>query len=145
MKNLVKIFSIVLLSLCTSCNAQDYEVYAKFEGVRPANPAVAKDGTVYVTMHPLDGADVSLMKVSPEGKHTAYPNKKWASNPVKGIGTANAIGIQATEEDLLYVLDFGNATNPARLVVWNLKNDALHRIYNIPSTEAHKTSIMQDN
>jgi len=137
------IICLTIASSFSSC-AQKYEVYATFEDVRPANPAVAKDGSVYVTMHPMDGADISLMKVDPNGEHTPFPSKEWASNPENGIGIANAIGIQATDDNKLYLLDWGNETNDAKVVAFDLDTKEVHRVYYIPRHVQTENDFLQD-
>ncbi|MEM9918904.1 MAG: L-dopachrome tautomerase-related protein [Bacteroidota bacterium] len=144
MKSSISLIGLLLLLFGATSTAQDYEVYATFDGVRPANPAVAKDGSIFVTMHPMDGADVSLMKVDAKGNHQIFPSKEWASNPVKGIGIANAIGIQATEDNKLYVLDWGNAEHSAKVIVWDLAKGGLDRLYYIPQSIRQKNDFLQD-
>lgn len=72
------------------------------------------------------------MKVDPKDNHQIFPNPEWASNPENGIGIANAIGIQETEDNKLYVLDWGN------------ENNQLDRIYYIPEFAQNKNSFLQD-
>jgi sugar lactone lactonase YvrE len=137
------LFAIIIATAFTS-TAQDYEVYATFTDVRPANPAIAKDGSIFVTMHPIDGAKVSVMKVNKNGKHTPFPNEDWASDPKNGIGIANAIGIKVSEDNKLYILDWGDETNQAKVVCWNLNKNILDRLYYIPAFSIKKNSFLQD-
>ncbi|OJJ23117.1 hypothetical protein BKI52_01840 [marine bacterium AO1-C] len=136
---------LLLVALAGNTFAQKIEVFAKFNKNRPANPAVDRHGNVYVTMHPLDGANVSLMKIDKNGNRSVYPNKTWASNPNGlGEGIANAIGIQVTKNDLLYVLDWGNKTSEPRVVVWDIAKNQLHRLYIIPAYVRKANSFLQD-
>ncbi len=139
------ILYLVLILINISSFAQSYEVYAEFKGIRPANPAIAKDGSIYVTMHPMDGADVSVMKVDKKGKHTPFPTKEWASNPKNnGIGIVNAFGIQATEDNKLIVLDWGDKENQAKIFIWDLTQNELHKIIYIPRFIRDKNDFLQD-
>ncbi|MEM0941501.1 MAG: L-dopachrome tautomerase-related protein [Bacteroidota bacterium] len=144
MRTLILSFSLFLVFI-TGCSSQNIEVFAKFNENRPANPAVDRNGNVFVTMHPIDGANISLMKIDKNGNQSIYPNEAWASNPGDdGIGIANAIGIQVTQKDILYILDWGNETSDARIVAWNVAEDKLHRLYTLPSYVQKPNSFLQD-
>lgn len=144
MRTIKSLFLGLMMTLSLSACAQDYEVYTTVNDVRPANPAVAKDGTLYITMHPMDGANVSVMKINKDGIHQPFPNPQWASNPKNGIGIANAIGIQATKDNKLYVLDWGNENNQAKIVAWDLTTNQLDRLYYLPNFVQRNNSFLQD-
>lgn len=144
MKTRRLVLPLLMLVSCL-CYGQDMEVFATFDKVRPANPAVDQYGNVYVTMHPMDAPTTNLYKIDKHGKKTIYPNMQWSGEPNElGQGIANAIGIQATTEDLLYILDWGNATSDPRIVVWDILKNKLHRLYIIPSYVRKSNSFLQD-
>jgi sugar lactone lactonase YvrE len=134
----------IVIAIVFTANAQNYEVYTTFNGVRPANPVITKNGSVFVTMHPIDNADIAIMKVDKNGNHSPFPNKEWASKPNNGIGIANAIGIRTSEENKLYILDMGNEFNQAKIVCWDLTKNKLDRLYYIPTFSTNKNSFLQD-
>ncbi|MEM9023521.1 MAG: L-dopachrome tautomerase-related protein, partial [Bacteroidota bacterium] len=138
---------LALPALWLACTPEPYpyEVYATVDHDRPANPAVDAAGNVYITIHPLDAPTVHLMRIDTTGEIAPYPTAQWAASPDStGRGIANSIGIQATEEGLLYVLDWGNAGHGPKVLVWNTQQNQLHRVYNLPAHAHHSNSFLQD-
>ena len=104
---------------------------------RPGNPAVGADGTVYFSMHPFDQPEFKIMRLA-SGKPVPYPNEKVSK------GFAAVIGIQATRDGTLWMLDMGNNTISPKLVGWNTKENRLKAVHVIPREVSVTNSFHQD-
>lgn len=104
---------------------------------RPGNPAVGADGTVYFSMHPFDQPEFKVMRLE-SGKPVPYPNEKVSQS------FAAVIGIQATGDGTLWMLDMGSAAVSPKLVGWNTKENRLKAIHVISREVSVANSFHQD-
>ena len=124
-------FLLPVATMCVTTFAYSaVQNVAKFNDVRPANVAVDSKGNVFATMHPLDNPKTKLVKVQDE---------KFLEFKIDGVEIANAIGIHIDSKDNLYILDL-----TGKLIVWNLVEKKLNKIYEIPENVKIKTSFLQD-
>lgn len=146
---------LLLVLLCTllACfaalpaSAATLETFATMD-VRPGNPAVGPDGSVYTTVHPLISPAVKLVRIDKNGVATPYPNPVWSRAPGIGvmasIGLVNPLGVQVTRDGALYILDMGSAAFSPKLVVWDTNQNALAAVYYLPLSASTSNSFHQD-
>ena len=128
----------ILLGLHSQVVAQQptLSVLCELES-RPGNPAVGPDGTVYFSMHPFDEPEFKVMRLE-DGKAVPYPNEKVSS------GFASVIGIQATKDGTLWMLDMGGEGVSPKLVGWDTKTNQLKSVHVIPNEASVANSFHQD-
>jgi len=141
--------ALVIASFVTGASAfaqtaPELEVVAELND-RPANIAVAVDGQIIVSMHPFDKPLTKLIQIKKDGSTEPFPTKEWNESPnSKGIGFSNVIGIRATPNRELMVLDMGDKTHSARMVVFDLRSTSASAIRFIPQDFLTEQSFLQD-
>ena len=110
---------------------QGYEVIAQLD-VPPGNVAVGPDGRIVLSIHQMYQPKVHLVELLPDGSVKPYPSETWAMahKPGSDIGTQAVLGVQIDKTATLWFID--NASNPPRVVAWDMKSEKLKRIYNLP-------------
>lgn len=104
---------------------------------RPGNPAVGPDGTVYFTMHPFDNPEFKVLRLE-DGEAVPYPTEALS----RSFGAV--IGIQATQDGLLWWLDMGTAEISPKLIGWDTKANRLKAVHVIPRESSVANSFHQD-
>ncbi|MGE8188698.1 L-dopachrome tautomerase-related protein [Pseudomonas sp. NPDC086278] len=126
-------------------NSAPLEIFATFPGERPGNPTVMPDGRVLVSISAIITPDISVREVSADGEHSAYPNETWAGKPgLDGRGMSAVIGIRTGPDGIVWILDMGNAQQQPRLIAWNDREQALHRLIVLPQNVLRPSSFTQD-
>jgi sugar lactone lactonase YvrE len=111
---------------------------------RPGNIAVAGDGRVFISLHPFDNPVHKVAQVLPDGTLKPFPNDIWARDPGgDGVGLSNVIHLKIVK-DTLYIMDMGGAGATPKMVAWDLKSNALKRLWYMPSHVVTAQSFMQD-
>lgn len=146
MKNLKKI--IVAASLLMASVAQagsNIEVVAELNGTRPGNPTVTPDGRILLSMQPLDGPELRVVELMKDGSLKPFPNMDWADGLEKGeVGFSSVIGIDTTEDGVVYILDMGSEKAPAQVVAWDSINNRLVKRIEIEKSATVGNSFLQD-
>ncbi|MEM1109119.1 MAG: L-dopachrome tautomerase-related protein [Planctomycetota bacterium] len=115
-----------------------FEVLAELDQ-RPGNPTVGPDGTVYFSMHPMDGPEFKVMRLGENGTAEPYPTAKFSRS------LSAVIGIAATRDGVLWVLDMGGPESTAKLVGWDTTTETLHAVHYLPKKEVSvANSFFQD-
>ncbi|MEO0796377.1 MAG: L-dopachrome tautomerase-related protein [Verrucomicrobiota bacterium] len=104
---------------------------------RPGNPAVAPDGTVYISMHPFDNPEYKVMRLE-DGKAIPFPNENLSK------GFASVIGIQVTQDGTVWILDMGNDEISPKLFGWDTNHDVLKSSIVVPQESNVANSFHQD-
>ena len=111
---------------------------------RPGNVAVAKDGRVFISMHPFDNPEFKVMEVLPEGTLKPYPSPMWSKEPgADGVGLTRVVHL-AVVGDTLYIMDMGSDLATPKMVAWDIKANALKRLWYMPGHVLTKKSFLQD-
>jgi sugar lactone lactonase YvrE len=111
---------------------------------RPGNIAVADDGRMFISVHPFDNPIDKVLELLPDGTTKPYPNDIWSKEPgPDGNGFANVIHLLAVGK-LLYILDMGGPRVQPKLVVWNITDNKLERIWYLPNHVNTPQSFDQD-
>ena len=127
----------LLVAVFAQAASAELEVLAEFDE-RPGNPAVGADGTIYVSMHPFDAPDIKVVRMDEEGGASPYPSEEIARS------FAAVIGIAATRDGVLWILDMGSPEQSAKLLGWNTRTNRLEAVYYIPREASVGNSFFQD-
>lgn len=113
--------------------------------VRPGNVAVAPDGRVFATFHPLGDGKLQLAQVK-DGRLVAYPDMSVQKNGAEPSDATldTPLGVSVDRNDRLWVIDMGLKLGKTRLWSFDLKTGQLARKYELPAQIAPKGSFVQD-
>lgn len=146
MKN-VKTF-VVAATLMLAGVAQagsNIEVVAELNGTRPGNPTVTPAGRILFSQQPLDAPELRVVELMKDGSLKPFPNGDWADGPEKGeVGFSSVIGIDTTEDGIVYILDMGSEKAPAQIVAWDSVNNRLVQNIAIDKSATVANSFLQD-
>ncbi len=122
-----------------------FEVVAELD-TPPGNIAVTPDGRIFVSQHPFAGAELRVVEVHDDGTTSAFPNEVWSRAPQPGsdVGMHAVLGIESDSRGVVWMLDLGSASTPAKLVAWDTTQDALHRLIEIGPPAKGPNSFIQD-
>ncbi|SDN05005.1 L-dopachrome tautomerase-related protein [Ensifer sp. YR511] len=123
----------------------ELEIIATFAEERPGNPTVMRDGRTLISVSAVGAPKFAVRAIGSDGKHRPYPNEIWAGKPRQdGKGMSGVIGIRTDKDDIVWMLDMGDAANQPKLVGWNDREDRVHRIIVIPQSVLRPSSFAQD-
>ncbi|NMN71551.1 L-dopachrome tautomerase-related protein [Rhizobium sp. 57MFTsu3.2] len=126
-------------------SAAELEIVATFDVERPGNPTVMRDGRTLISVSAVATPDFAVRVIGSDGNHRPYPNEIWAGKPRQdGRGMTGVIGIRADKDDVVWMLDMGDAGNQPKLVAWNDRADRLHQIIVLPQSVLRFSSFAQD-
>lgn len=113
--------------------------------VRPGNVAVASDGRVFATFHPLGASKLQLAEVI-DGKLRPYPDMSVQNNGAAATDATldTPLGISVDRNNRLWVIDMGLKLGKTRLWSFDLATGKLARKYELPADVAPKGSFVQD-
>lgn len=124
----------ILLGTVPAATAQtfppDIEVVAELSQQNPpGNIAVTPTGQLIMSQHQFYGTQFKVVTLLSDGSIQPFPNQEWASSPNSdGIGLNNVLGIRATSDGIVWMLDNPGNGGSGRLVGWNTQTDSLHKI-----------------
>lgn len=134
--SLIAISALFALQSLATAQQPTVSVLCELEK-RPGNPAVGPDGTIYFSMHPFDQPKFKVMRLE-GGKPIPFPNKQISKS------FAAVIGIQATKDGTIWMLDMGSEKVSPKLVGWNTQDNKLKSIHVIPRESSVANSFHQD-
>lgn len=145
MKNIKSLLAITFAVMFNTAQAADVEVVAELKGTRPGNITVTEQGRIFLSMHPLENPKYRVVELMKDGSTTPFPNKDWADGPEIGkLGLSSVIGIDSTEDGVVWILDMGSAKSPAQIVAWDSVNNKLFKRIEISKDVAVANSFYQD-
>lgn len=113
----------------------------------PGNPAVSKDGRIFITNHPFYAPEFNLIELI-NGSAVPYPNEEWSKPPVApgAPGIYASIGLRVSKKGILWVADIGAPAQSIapRLIGWDIKGNRLFKIIELPPDVTTATSFIQD-
>jgi sugar lactone lactonase YvrE len=125
--------------------AAELTTFAQISDTRPGNITVTPDNRVIITQQPLDGPTLRVVEVLKDGTKVPFPTQDWADGPETGeVGIAGTIGIKSDANGIVWILDMGSADSAPKLVGWDTRADALHKVIEIPSNVVTPISFLQD-
>ncbi len=120
----------------------DLQVFATLSQA-PGNIAVSPSGRVFVSQHQFYGPDYRVVEVMGDGTTRPFPNAAWSAIlGADGIGLQAVLGIRASADGVLWMLD--NGSTPPRLVGWDLNADTVRQVIPIPSPASVPGSFLND-
>lgn len=113
--------------------------------VRPGNVAVANDGRVFISFHPLGTSGMQLAEIK-DGQAIAYPS---AMLQKQGSDAADAnfdtlLGVQVDKRQRLWAIDMGLNLGRTRLWAFDLADGTTAHKITLPADIAPKGSFVQD-
>ena len=135
---------LVLALFLTGCTTSTYrlEVVAELSQA-PGNIAVTPEGRLIISQHALYMPPHPVMELLPDGSTRPFPNETWAAKPGKdGVGLTSVLGIQSDQQGIVWMLD--NGMGSSRLVAWDSRKDALHKIIDVTEPGRVSNSFFND-
>ena len=137
--------SFAILSLATALfcglihvNASEVTIETLIElDQRPGNPAIASDGTIYFSMHPVDSPKYSVMQLV-EGEAIPFPSEEASRR------FAAVIGIAVDAKDDVWILDMGGEGKSPQLSCWDGGDHDLKQVIYLPKETLVDNSFAQD-
>jgi len=121
------------------------EVVTQFEEYRGGGITITPQGRIIVSMHPLDGPVVSVVEVMANGSKRPFPTQDWADAPDIGdVGLSAVIGVHSDSKGVVWILDMGSESYPAKLVAWDSVANTLLQTIIIDSSVLQANSFLQD-
>ncbi|UAL41566.1 hypothetical protein K8B83_11640 [Shewanella inventionis] len=145
MKKMTTLFAVATAFICSTTQAAEFEVVAKFDGTRPGNVTVTEQGRTFLSMQPLDGPEFRVVELLKDGSTVPFPTVDWADGPAKGeVGLSSVIGIDSTVDGVVWILDMGSADAAAQIVAWDTVNNKLFKRIEISKNAMVANSFLQD-
>lgn len=121
------------------------EPVTTFEDARGAGITITPSGRLLISMHPLDNPKLKIVEVMANGTKKPFPNLDWADGPETGdVGLSAVIGIHSDSKGIVWILDMGGETSPAKLVAWDSNENTLVKIIELDSRALKANSFVQD-
>ena len=146
-KHFLTLGLLLSVLLCAACATQpepagELELVAELDQA-PGNIAVTPDGRLILSQHPIFRPDIKVVELLPDGSVRPFPNQAWNSPREEGgVGFDGVLGIQATADGLVWMLDNGRGSS--RLVAWDTNRDELHRIIEVGAPARARRSFFND-
>ena len=143
-KHIVCSIALVLALCLTACtpSISRLEVVAELSQA-PGNIAVTPEGRLIISQHALYMPPHPVIELLPDGSTKPFPNETWAVKPGKdGVGLTSVLGIQSDQQGIVWMLDNGMGTS--RLVAWDTRKDALHKIVEVTEPGRVYNSFFND-
>ncbi|MFA0539081.1 L-dopachrome tautomerase-related protein [Vibrio sp. 10N.222.54.E8] len=145
MKNVKTLLALATAMAFNTAQAADIEVIAQLDGTRPGNITVTEQGRVFLSMQPLDAPELRVVELMKDGSTVPFPTLDWSNGPEKGeVGFESVIGIDSTEDGVVWILDMGSADAPTQIVAWDTTNDKLFKRIEISKDVQVGNSFLQD-
>lgn len=110
------------------------EPVTTFEDARGAGITITPSDRLLISMHPLDNPKLKIVEVMANGSKQPFPNLNWADGPETGdVGSSAVIGIHSDSQGIVWMLDMGSETSPAKLVAWDSNENALLKTIELDS------------
>jgi sugar lactone lactonase YvrE len=108
-----------------------FEVVAELsEG--PGNITITPDGRIIISLHQFYMPEFRVVEVLPGAGTRPFPNDRWSRDVgPDGIGLGSILGLRSDPEGVVWMLDNGSV--PPKIVAWDTRVDALHRVIYLPA------------
>ena len=140
-----RVFLILTLCTITFTFAQELETVVELP-FRPGNVAVAKNGRVFTTVHPLGSGKMQLLEITGKNSYEAFPNEAYQNTDgtITDDEIDTPLGIRIDDNSVLWIVDMGQNLGKTR--VWGFDIDSKKEVfkYEFPETVAPKGSFVQD-
>jgi sugar lactone lactonase YvrE len=131
---------------------QKFEEVATFTGQQVTGVTVTDQGRVFVNFPRWREGVIASVKEVKNGQSKAFPNDKWNDWEIgQAVNDSVFVAVQSVVafKNELYVLDtrsplFKGVIGAPKLFVFDLRTNALKRIYTFPKDSFHKDSYIND-
>lgn len=137
----------LLLILCfpLTASAEPVLVASLSEDFPPGNIAISPEGRIFFSVHEFYGRPQKVVELKNDGSIQPYPNADWSSAPAIGKqGLNGVLGLNVDQRGILWLLDGATPTSNARLVAWNTRTEALHRVIYLGFPVTSAASFVND-
>lgn len=112
----------------------------------PGNLTVSADGRIFISLHQHFETDLRMGEVVEGGAVVPFPNAAWNDvNRPDGQRLDSVLGVQYDTEGILWMLDNGMRSGVTpKLVGWDLSEDALHQVIELPGPVTDDSSFLND-
>lgn len=111
--------------------------------VPPGNIAISPDGRIFVSLHQFFEPRSRVIEILEDGAIAAYPDPIKAASATVMIDAV--LGLAVSPDGILWLLDNGlRGEVTPKLVGWNLEEDALHRVIELPEPTTVRGSFVND-
>ncbi|EAQ66736.1 hypothetical protein MED121_12450 [Marinomonas sp. MED121] len=121
------------------------EAVTQFDDYRGGGITITPEGRIIISMHPLDGPKVKVVEVMANGVKRPFPTQDWADGPEIGkVGLSAVIGVHSDSKGVVWMLDMGSETSPAKLVAWDTVLNKLSHNIELSASALAANSFLQD-
>lgn len=110
----------------------------------PGNIAITPSGRTFLSVHGFYGQKQKIMELLKDGTTQPYPNKEWAYAYTNGKGFYDVLGINVSNDGILWMLDTSSSDHAGRLVGWDTNKEQLHKIIYLAKPMITDTSFLND-
>lgn len=119
-----------------------FEVVAELNEA-PGNITITPEGRIVVSQHQFYSPQLRVVEVLPGGATRPFPSDRWSRDiGPEGIGLEAVLGLRSDPDGVVWMLDNGSA--PPRIVAWDTRAGALHRIIHLPAPATIPGSFHND-
>lgn len=121
------------------------EIVAKLNEA-PGNITVTPTGRVIVSLHQFFSPPFAVAELDASGRLRPFPNAAWHDASADGRAALDSVlGVQCDRRGVVWMLDNGlRSKRVPKLVGWDTKKDALHRVIYLPSPITRPDSFVND-
>lgn len=126
-------------------NSTDLKTVATFDAQHPpGNIAITSSGRKFLSIHGFYGQKQKIMELLSDGTTKPYPNEEWAYTYKNGKGFYDVLGINVSNDGVLWMLDTSGLDHAGRLVGWDTNKEQLHKIIYLAKPTITDTSFLND-
>ena len=121
------------------------EIVAELD-ISPGNITVTPEGRIIVSLHQHFEPEPRVAEVIDGNELRPFPNAEW-NNPDKAHEERldTVLGIQTDTKGIVWMLDNGMRSGVTpKLVGWNLEENTLYQVIDIPEPVSHENSFLND-
>jgi sugar lactone lactonase YvrE len=138
-------YSTVLLSSVAAFANNNLHTVATFDAQHPpGNIAITPSGRTFLSVHGFYNQKQKVMELLSDGTTTPYPNEDWAYAYKNGTGFYDVLGINVSNDGVLWMLDTSGPDHAGRLVGWDTNKEQLHKIIYLAKPTITDTSFLND-
>ncbi len=111
--------------------------------VPPGNIAISAEGRIFISLHQFFEPRSRVVEILEDGAIAAYPDPIKAASATVVLDAV--LGLEVSPDGILWLLDNGlRGEVTPKIVGWNLKEDALHRVIELPQPITVRGSFVND-
>ena len=134
---------LAVLSLSGCAHTPELEVVGTLDQA-PGNITVTPERRIILSMHPFFNPDWRVAEWTGAGLRP-FPNQEIAAGNDPDVPLYSVLGIRSDSRGIVWMLDNGRrGTAPPRLVAWDTRRNALHKIIPLPEPVTPPDTFVND-